>query len=432
MKGNLLSTPKSNLYLFGRYHHAFKGAIEDEKSAQSELNTYLKGIHVIQNSKMQYQLQFQQQKYKYYGYSQPLPDHVFSQSYPMLGVSFHWNTPTENPFSYHFQTSFHHLSDAFSRKETIFFAQLKPRFALSENTHLLVNSQWYLSEQGSSSVQKNQSIDIIPSISFTNENISVVAGVHINFFQHVSFLEEKENQFFLFPYAHLKWYLGEGLILQGELDGAYLPNSQKQLIEKNPYLNSRFDLMPTQNNLKSQVALVYSSKSLSVRFFGKFTLEKDKPFFINTSQDAAFHVFYLNSPFSTLEIGVFGHYKLKKVNITMGMNHWIYRWDQQMMKIPWHLPTWKAHLNAHFQLTKHLFAQGQFNYLTGIQALNPNTSQVVLLKAIPEMNLEVTYLFNTHFEFFIKANNLLSQSYQRYLFYQLRTLHGIIGIKLKL
>ena len=298
-----------------------------------------------------------------------------------------------------------------------------------------MDGRYYFSQQGSETTQENKSLNIIPSFTLRKENLTITAGLHINSFQNKSQINAVLDLSYLFPYLEVKAWFGEGWSLQGSLDGGYVPNSQKNFIQRNPYLNQRIDLNPTHQALNAEVSLAKFSKIFSIRAFAKVILEENKPFFVNSiSEPAAFEISYLfDNLFTTLELGTSGSYEWEKLRLKGAVHYWIYQWNTGRLDVAHHLPKIKINLTSEFQPMKNLFVQLELNYLGGLQTIDGNTSQTIIdLNPISEVNLKANYSLNTNFDFFVDVNNLLSQNYQRYLFYRLRTLNGRVGVRFKL
>jgi len=103
-------------------------------------------------------------------------------------------------------------------------------------------------------------------------------------------------------------------------------------------------------------------------------------------------------------------------------------WKTDVLAKAWHRPAFQSSLGVQYNLKRKIYFNAEMYYLSGIQGLNLESNTTVKLKDIVDLSLKSEYRFSSSFSAFLELNNILSQKYQRYLYYQVKGINVLAGL----
>jgi hypothetical protein len=124
----------------------------------------------------------------------------------------------------------------------------------------------------------------------------------------------------------------------------------------------------------------------------------------------------------------------------LGLSASYFNYTSSLQTAAWNLPDFKLHAFADIRITDkwqsqfNLFYVGQRQDQLDVQNLtNPllSTTTTFLLKGFFDANVQVTYLHNDRLSGFLKLNNLLGQSFERWLAYPVQGIQVLVGANYK-
>ena len=149
-------------------------------------------------------------------------------------------------------------------------------------------------------------------------------------------------------------------------------------------------------------------------------------FFTNSETDSSqFTVLYDKAGVFSLDGGLF--YDLNsawRISANMLYNSW----KTDVQAEAWHRPTFQSSIGIQYNLQRKIYFNAEMYYISGIQGINLESKQVVKLNDIADLSLKTEYRFSNTFSAFLELNNILSQKYQRYLYYQVKGINVLAGL----
>jgi hypothetical protein len=103
-------------------------------------------------------------------------------------------------------------------------------------------------------------------------------------------------------------------------------------------------------------------------------------------------------------------------------------WKTDIQAAAWHRPSFQSSLGIQYNLQRKIYFNAEMYYISGIQGMNLESNHAVKLSDIADLSLKSEYRFSNTFSAFLELNNILSQKYQRYLYYQVKGFNALVGL----
>ncbi len=201
------------------------------------------------------------------------------------------------------------------------------------------------------------------------------------------------------------------------IKGEYGRNSFADLAKMNPYINSNIDLkdfntkFEVYGHLQGKLAEKLDMRlSLSQRTIENFAM------FVNDTSivfNNSFNVLY--DEVDVLQASALFSFEAKEnTHIHLGLNYFGYDMTNELRA--WHRPEFTLNLAGHFALSEKFHLKMQLNTFGKSYARTFNNAQLVVRELDPYMdvNMELEYYHTDHLSFFLKGNNLLNASYEKW------------------
>lgn len=455
----------NNDYVAGMFrHHSSQGGIKDVELNDEFYDTAI-NVGYGQNNRdnnWNVDLGYQNQIYNWYGLPADFGSTIPDQRYDLvnsINPDHSYNTIwlggnaefTESIFS-NLAAKFTHFSDSYSSSENRFF--VKPTFTVDVMDQAIKTNVIVDHVSGSFKNNYLQNNTEAVKYSFTNVGIEPSFVIHENDWTlelgagvfYSGDTENSGNKFYLYPKVNASYKLvGDLMIFYTGVDGGLKQNSYADFVTENPFLSPTLNMRPssTQYNvfagLKGKLA-----NNVNYNLTGSYLNEKDKALFkandyteVITNEDYAF-----GNSFGVVyeDIRTLRFYAELKAdfsqNVTFGINGTFNSYNTDNVVEAWNLPTMKLSSTLDVTITKQWYAGLNVFYVGERKDMQSNTSlgidaTPITLKSYFDANAHVGYKFSERLTFFLKANNIGNQAYQKWLNYPVQGFQVLGGANYK-
>ncbi|MFD2938728.1 TonB-dependent receptor [Flavobacterium notoginsengisoli] len=455
----------NNDYVAGMFrHHSSQGGIKDVELNDEFYDTSI-NVGYGQNNRdnnWNVDLGYQNQIYNWYGLPADFGSTIPAQRYDLvnsINPDHSYNTIwlggnaefTESIFS-NLAAKFTHFSDSYSSSENRFF--VKPTFTVDVMDQAIKTN--VIVDHVSGSFKNNYLQDNTEAVkySFTNVGIEPSFVIHENDWTlelgagvfYSGDTENSGNKFYLYPKVNASYKLvGDLMIFYTGVDGGLKQNSYADFVTENPFLSPTLNMRPssTQYNvfagLKGKLA-----NNVNYNLTGSYMNEKDKALFkandyteVITNEDYAF-----GNSFGVVyeDIRTLRFYAELKAdfsqNVTFGINGTFNSYNTDNVVEAWNLPTMKLSSTLDVNITKQWYAGLNVFYVGERKDMQANSGIAanyapITLKSYFDANAHLGYKFSERLTFFLKANNIGNQAYQKWLNYPVQGFQILGGANYK-
>ncbi len=291
-------------------------------------------------------------------------------------------------------------------------------------------------------------LGVTPALVYTDDDLTLSLGASVVLGMDT---EASDTDFFIYPQIQASYRLvDELLIAYGGAEGGLRQNTYYQLKSENPFVSPTLPVAPTSQlynafgGLKGKLSNAFG---YNVRV--SYGREEDKPLFqINPYKGRipslegyeygnSFGLVY--DDVNTLDI--FGELKIAvSEKFTLGINANLYDYSADNQSQAWNLPEFKASVFSNFSITEKIYGGVSLFYVGDRKEFFSSTQDglpfepfgtEVTLDAYLDANINVGYRVNDRLSIFAKGSNLLSDDYQKWLFYPVQGIQGLLGATYK-
>lgn len=413
-----------------------KGPVENSGSSHNEFGVY--STYFMSKLTVSGVLNYDRDVVYYYGYDQEANQNIEKDSIKQRYNTFSFSANLYNYRSYFSKilfdanVNYYHLDalNDFREDDISFRVTGKTNLDIAKkyfdstgyvNVNLLVNQN--ISKKDS--INSRLFINFDPSYTFLKRAWQLKLGFSVNF----------ENKLF-FPRPDIymaQEILGKRLIYYTGWYGYIQPNKYRDLISENPFVSDSLVLKGTRHDMKFTGIKGNLLRNLNYDLNVSLDNIQDMPLFINATIDTNQNVTVDTSKFDVIydDIVLFTfHSELSyqfsdRLKILFKGDYFSYIMNTE--KKAWHLPDFKTSLMVTYNFKNKIFLNSDIYYISGLFAKIPGGDKPKKLENIFDLNLKVDYRFSDKFSAFIELNNILSKSYQRYLYYPTKGINVIGG-----
>ncbi|WJS96955.1 TonB-dependent receptor [Flavobacterium johnsoniae] len=455
----------NNDYLAGMFrHHSSQGGIKDLELNDEFYDTAI-NVGYGQNNRdnnWNVDLGYQNQLYNWYGLPSDFGSTNPAQRLDLvnsINSDHSYNTIwlggnaefTESIFS-NLAAKFTHFSDSYSSSENRFY--VKPTFTVDIMDQAIKTNVIVDHVSGSFKNNYLQTNTEAVKYGFTNVGIEPSFVIHENDWTlelgagvfYSGDTENSGNKFYLYPKVNASYKLvGDLMIFYTGVDGGLKQNSYADFVTENPFLSPTLNMRPssTQYNvfagLKGKLA-----NNVNYNLTGSYLNEKDKALFkandyteVITNEDYAF-----GNSFGVVyeDIRTLRFYAELKAdfsqNVTFGINGTFNSYNTDNVVEAWNLPKMKLSSTLDVNITKQWYAGLNVFYVGERKDMQVNSGIAanyapITLKSYFDANAHVGYKFSERLTFFLKANNIGNQAYQKWLNYPVQGFQILGGANYK-
>ena len=231
-----------------------------------------------------------------------------------------------------------------------------------------------------------------------------------------------------FKYAAKK----DELTLSGGFKSIYEINTPYKLLIFNPFVRPLLNApVYQQHKLFTGIAL-YNKQGFSIDGEAAFIFHRNLPLYINSGVLGKDFQPIFESSIKTVELKSSIAYLLSPQMTVNTIFKWTYFVDQVDYLKPFGLLPFDMQFNLKWKPVKKLDVLFNTNLWTGSYAKNPVSSQIVKLKTVAELNLDLNYNLNQKWAFWIDLNNIANIQYQRWNQYAAYGFNFRGGVKCRL
>lgn len=286
----------------------------------------------------------------------------------------------------------------------------------------------------------NVSFGLAPSYQLVEDNLTLNLGVNLVYMNNT---QGGNNSLYIFPNITASYRLvDELMIAYGGLEGDLNQNSYYDFAQDNPFVSPTLLVAPTDKNYDASVGLKGKlTNSLSYNINVHYMNERDKalyranPVLVNATE----HYQHGNSfgmvydDVKTLQFAGELNVDLNR-NFHLGIKAEYFSYNSDKEAEAWNLPDLKASLFMDYQISEKWFAGGGLFYIGErkdqffeMNSFAATSQETITLDSYFDANAHVGYHMNEQLSFYIKANNIANQDYQRWLNTPVQGIQFLVG-----
>ncbi|WP_347065848.1 TonB-dependent receptor [Flavobacterium sp. WV_118_3] len=287
-----------------------------------------------------------------------------------------------------------------------------------------------------------------PSVLLKEGDFSVQLGAGL-FYNMGKLNNESDGKFYVYPNVKASYkVVGDVMIAYAGAEGGLKQNTYADFVGENQFVAPNLVIAPTSEQYDIYVGLkgkLANNVAYNVR--GSYKSDDDKAFFKSNIYDTAntnTEGYVYGNSFGVVydklkTISFFGELKMDfSKNVSFGLNGTFNSFTTDLEQA-WNMPTVKIGADFDFNITEKWYAgtniffvgdrKDQFMH-TDVSLTEP-MFKTVTLDSYFDLNAHVGYKHNERLTAYLKANNLASQNYQRWLNYPVQGFQFLIGASYK-
>ncbi len=246
--------------------------------------------------------------------------------------------------------------------------------------------------------------------------------------------------------------LGDFVTAYGGLEGGLQQNSYRDFALENPFISPTIENMtPTDEKYNGYLGIKGKlSTSLSYNLRGSYINQNNNPFFKNnpryedTNGNLGNENYQYGNSFNVVfddvrTLSFFGEINADVTgNLKLRLNGEFFSYNTDNIAEAWNMPTYKSSLFADYQISEKWYA-GTTLFLVGerkdeMDVTGPFVTtdpQIITLDSYFDANAHLGYRFNDQLSAFGRVNNILDNSYDKWLNTPVQGIQALIGATYK-
>ena len=347
---------------------------------------------------------------------------------------------------------FNHFSDAFGSSENRFYVKPSFEFNISDKvikTNLIVD---YLGGSFEKNYSNTNSIKygftnfgIAPSFAMQEDDWTLNIGLGLFYSLDA---ENNNNKFLVYPQINASFkVVGDLMIFYAGAEGDLKQNTYMDFVNVNPYLSPTLNIAPTDKQYDIFAGLKGKlTNTVSYNLRASYVNERDKALFKsndynedNTNENYAFGNSMQVVYDDTKTVSFYGELKADiSDDVTFGIDGTFSSYTNDIQSEAWNLPAIKLNANLDFNITKKWYAGAKVFYVGERKDQKLNTDIVYVTVPSPitldsyfDVNAHLGFKYSDRLTAFLKANNIMNKSYQKWLDYPVQGFQVILGANYK-
>jgi hypothetical protein len=437
-------------------HNSSQGDINDVRLENKFYDTELIGNYNSRQRDMSYKIEagLEHQLFNWYGLNplfETAGDELLSGIDPQqtyLGVNLKGDLTIEESLFTGGGARVHYVTDAFSSSEIQAIFQPQFSFPLTEFTLTVDGDLNYLSGSFDRDYFDTSEIKysylnagVTPALVYVNDDLTLSLGA-----EAVVSLdsENSETHFFIYPKINVSYRLvDELLIAYGGANGSLEQNSYRNFKDKNPFVSPTLNIVPTSTLYEAFGGLKGKlSNEVGYNLRGSYERQENKALFLSNpykGMSSSFEGYEYGNSFGIIYddmniLNLFGELKVEISNgFSLGVNANFYSYSLDVQSDAWNLPALEATLFSNFDITEKVFGSVSLFFVGERKDMfRTGTSSVVnTLDAFFDANVSLGYRVNDRLSLFAKGSNLLGENYEKWMYYPVQGIQGLIGATYK-
>lgn len=258
--------------------------------------------------------------------------------------------------------------------------------------------------------------------------------------------ENSDNQFFVYPQINASYkVVGDLMIFYAGAEGGLQQNSYSDFANQNTFLSPTLGIKPTDKQYDVFAGLKGRlTNNVSYNVKGSYKNERNKALFKSNdySENASNSAYGFGNSFQVVyddmrTLSLTGDLKAAfSENVSVGIGGTFNSYTNDVQQEAWNLPEIQLNANVDFNITPKWYAGATVFYVGERKDLQSNTRFVVnntpiTLESYFDANAHVGYKYNDRLTAFVRANNIGSQAYQKWLNYEVQSFQIMVGANYK-
>ncbi|MGD1841087.1 MAG: hypothetical protein ACFB0B_09345 [Thermonemataceae bacterium] len=439
------TTPYADIYLgsekneayqyYAHYHHLSSrtGEVADENSGNARHRLHLGGTYFADNFAIEGKAAYRRDRYFFYGYDPNLIEINDNDSIRQVLNDFEIegvirSTDAESPLQFEVGAGYATISDDALTTERQFKIPAQIRYRLNEQSRLEASFAAYLMRRTDSSEINRNFISLQPRYFFNTDRFQVEIGLNTVYEDDTV---SNTNNVHLYPHLEVGYRLFYDIVLFGGITGDMERTSYRQYIRENPFLAPEINLIHSNKQFALYGGIRGNlTPQLNVEAQVTYSTYENLYFYLNDLQDSTrFTVVYNDQSTRLFSLKAAAYYEVnERLRTSLQAEFLGYTFEDDVQEAAWHRPNFQAHLLGSYQLLEELSFTANLFLIDGIEALQVSDGTQVSLDPLFDLSLQADYWFSEKFSAFLSANNLTSNSYQRYLNYPVRGFNFLVGL----
>ena len=287
----------------------------------------------------------------------------------------------------------------------------------------------------------NFQLGLAPSYQFIQDDLTLDLGLKLVYLNDT---EASKSEFYVYPNVSASYRLMDELLIAfGGLEGGLTQNTYYGFANENSFVAPTLNIAPTDtsydisagikgnltNNMSYSVAAHYQSENNKALFKANPDLGDQRK---NYQFGNSFGVVYDDVKTFSFEGEL--NVDLNR-NFKLGAKAAYFAYNSDFEAEAWNLPDIKASLFVDYQIDAHWFAGANLFFVgerkdeltTGIGTLSLPITSTISLDSYFDANVQAGYKISDRLSAFVKANNLASQNYQRWMNYPVQGIQFLAG-----
>lgn len=273
----------------------------------------------------------------------------------------------------------------------------------------------------------NFQLGLAPTYQLKQDDLTVNLGVTLTYLNDT---EASKSSFFIYPNISASYRLvNEIVIAFGGVKGGLIQNSYYDFATENPFVSPTLFIAPTDQQYNAYAGLKGKlSNTIGYSVSGSYTSEKSKALFVNNPITATTQDYTYGNSFGIIyddvtTLGIAGELSVDiNRNFTMGIKGEYFVYNTKNEAEAWNLPNIKGTVFMDYQINEHWFTGGNLFFIgerkdvfLDLTTIIPaTTTTTVNLDGYVDVNAHVGYHVNDRISVFLKGNNLVGGSYNKW------------------
>ncbi len=423
---------KATYGLHLKHFSSKNGPVKNSGMSENQVDLY--GKYIGKTTILRGSIGYLRNRHNFYGYDQFREPSAGGDSLKQVFNTFVVSAGLENKnkqakFNYNTDLNYYNFSSYTGAKEGEILWNLKSDYWLASDKSILVEAGVSSARRTDSSSISRTLVSVKPALLYkVNDKFRVTGGINLAYSNDTI---TDYPKFHLYPRLNAEYNLAENKVIAfAGLDGDMQKNTLRTLSRENPFLEPDVPLFHTNKTLDLYGGIKGGLKG-GVTYQIKVSTANYKYlyFFNNALTDTSrFTVLYNKNTVNILNLGgELGYEVSRSFRLGLAAGYFKYTMSDTITSA-WHRPDFTGSVLATYNLNQKVYFNADFYYLGGLKGKNYLSGQEINLKGIADLNFKIDYLFSRSFSAFIEVNNILSQKYQRYLYYSNKGINVLAGL----
>ncbi len=407
------------------YHYSANNSrlVENQRFGDTKV-----AVNAIYNNDAGYSINatlgYQLNKLYFYGYNEIssklsyAPKDVAQRFSTLFGSAKIYNSErTKADFSYSAQGDFYALSDNYAARETGLNLNFQGTKWFEEKHPLTVILQTDFTGYQDTATQSLNNIFLKPSFTFHSDRLRAKIGMVV---------ASSSDKFSLFPDLEISAIVVENLLTAFVgAEGGLQKNNFKSLTDYNPFVSSRVRI---RNSSYNNFFAGIKGEFQGIQYRGQIGYKKvDNLALFLTTRDSVprFNVLYDTAKIVTIS-GELSTKLMENFALTANFTQNFFTLNTQAK--PWHLPSLTLNVGGVLSMLDDKLKVRADLYLQNGVPVKGTKGELKNLNPLYDLSLGAQYQFTENIGGFVRVNNMLNNQRQRWQYYSVLPINGMVGL----